>query len=195
MSKKNNVPMIKTNGDILSSSRINLPSIDKSFPMELPSTNLLQQLNPLEHISNTINRICYYKEQCKMLEVESLRIKEQANLMHSKIDSEFKKAMYELETRRKNNESKLIASANEFKQISIVKSELVKNISSLVSSICSKDVSLEDKKIMNESLIIMKGLLSGQRSESYEKFEKLLDSVDNSYKDVLFIENYQENYV
>ncbi|WP_211823859.1 hypothetical protein [Proteus terrae] len=130
-----------------------------------------------------------------MLEVESLRIKEQANLMHSKIDSEFKKAMYELETRRKNNESKLIASANEFKQISIVKSELVKNISSLVSSICSKDVSLEDKKIMNESLIIMKDLLSGQRSESYEKFEKLLDSVDNSYKDVLFIENYQENYV
>lgn len=195
MSKKNNVPVIQANRDIHTSSKINLPSIDKSFQMGLPSTNLLQQLNPLEHISNAISRICYYKEQCKILEVESLRIKEQANLMHSKIDSEFKKAMYELETRRKNNELKLITSANEFKQISIVKSDLVKNISSLVSSICSKEFSLEDKKIMNETLIIMKDLLSGQRSESYEKFEVLLNSVDTSYKDTLFIENHQEKYV
>ncbi|HFU3395576.1 TPA: hypothetical protein ACGQML_004371 [Escherichia coli] len=86
-----------------------------------PPATILQQLNPLEHISNAISRICYYKEQCKTIELESLRIKEQASLMHFKIDTEFKKAMYELETRRKNNELKLIAAANDFKQISLTK--------------------------------------------------------------------------
>ena len=40
--------------------------------------------------------------------------------------------MYELETRRKSNELKLIAAANDFKQISITKSDLIKEISKLV---------------------------------------------------------------
>lgn len=194
MSKKNNVPMIQNNGNLQPFSMGNLPSIGKTFPMEIHTT-ILQQLNPLEHISNAISRICYYKEQCKALELESLKIKEQASLMHLKIDTNFKKAMYELETRRKSNELKLIAAANDFKQISITKSDLIKEISKLVSSICSNDVSLESKKAMNDTLIIMKGMLSNQRSESYEKFKSLLSSIDSSYNDALLIEDHQDNYV
>ncbi|MFB6947993.1 hypothetical protein ACFCYL_42725, partial [Streptomyces sp. NPDC056305] len=64
MSKKNNVPMIQNNGNLQPFSMGNLPSIAKTFPMEIHTT-ILQQLNPLEHISNAISRICYYKEQCK----------------------------------------------------------------------------------------------------------------------------------
>lgn len=77
--------------------------------------------------------------------------------MHSKSTLNLKSNVWAW-NKKKNNELKLITSANEFKQISIVKSDLVKNISSLVSSICSKEFSLEDKKIMNETLIIMKDL-------------------------------------
>lgn len=85
--------MIQNNGNLQPFSMGNLPSIAKTFPMEIHTT-ILQQLNPLEHISNAISRICYYKEQCKALELESLKIKEQASFMHLKIDTNFKKAMY-----------------------------------------------------------------------------------------------------
>ncbi|MCX8265963.1 hypothetical protein, partial [Escherichia coli] len=78
-------------------------------------------------------------------------------------------------------ELKLIAAANDFKQISITKSDLIKEISKLVSSICSNDVRWKVKKAMNDTLIIMKGMLSDQRSESYEKFKSLLSSIDSSY--------------
>ncbi|HHU1474358.1 TPA: hypothetical protein ACUAEZ_004937, partial [Escherichia coli] len=60
---------------------------------------------------------------------------------------------------------------------------------------CSNDVSLESKKAMNDTLIIMKGMLSDQRSESYEKFKSLLSSIDSSYNDALLIEDHQDNYV
>ena len=48
---------------------------------------------------------------------------------------------------------------------------------------------------MNDTLIIMKGMLSDQRSESYEKFKSLLSSIDSSYNDALLIEDHQDNYV
>ncbi|MCX8265967.1 hypothetical protein, partial [Escherichia coli] len=78
-------------------------------------------------------------------------------------------------------ELKLIAAANDFKQISITKSDLIKEISKLVSSICSNEFRWKVKKAMNDTLIIMKGMLSDQRSESYEKFKSLLSSIDSSY--------------
>lgn len=171
-SKKNFMPI---SGDLLPQSN-KLPS-SLNVPMPSPSLNIIQQLNPLEHISNAIKTICYYKEQCKLIDLEMRRIEKGAEITMREIDKSFLIEMDKLKIKRVDAERKLGIAANQLKSQSVNREKLMESMTDLVKQICDPNLDIEHKKIINEAMQSIRDTLKSTNDSSYSILELLIINV------------------
>ena len=84
------------------SKQFQMRTIKSELPMPAapPSLGLLSMLNPLGAISDIVGSILEYKRQIKDIEFQMLKVREQASLMHDKIEIEKEIALATLEAQQ-----------------------------------------------------------------------------------------------
>ncbi|MEG6276154.1 hypothetical protein UXO72_23660 [Enterobacter hormaechei] len=150
-----------------------------NLPVSNPSLSIIQQLNPLEHISNAIKTICLYKEQCKLIDLEMARLENEAKITTKKIDKLFLIEMEKLKSKRESAEMKLRMAAGELKDRSVTRKELMESISSLVGEICNPEFSVEAKKIARDTIKDLREMLNSTNDSSFLTLELLINNVNH----------------
>ncbi|MGY0146057.1 hypothetical protein [Edwardsiella tarda] len=173
-SKKKPLPI---SGDLLPKGG-QLPSTLNS-PMPTSGISVFQQINPLEHISNSIKTICYYKEQCKLIDLEIERIEKNAEMTIRKIDKLFLIEMEKLKLKKEDSKKKLGMAADELRTHALTRKDLMLLISGMIDKICSPDITVEDKKILAKLIQDFRKTLESTNNTSYSILELLMNSVSN----------------
>lgn len=156
----------------------------------------LKSLNPLQFASETIAQITHYKIQVKNLEIEQIRIQEEAKIRHKQIDSALKAGLQLLEERRVALEMALEVVAKDLENTHLEKQNILDCISNLVKNISDTNLSIEEKQMSNTLLPELTGLLKTLGEQSTVKLDliakntqKALEAMPNSDRILTFSED------
>lgn len=137
---------------------------------------LLESLNPLGFISETIGQICYYRHQVKLLDVEQLRIDKEAELRHKQIDAALEASLKILEERRAAIADTLRIVSKELEQAHIERSRVLQIIENLTEKMVDPASGLEERQLYHSTIGYFAEVLTQMGDQSTAKLTLIADN-------------------
>jgi len=141
---------------------------------------LIQNVNPLQIVSEMIIQISYYKHQVKALEIELERINAEANIRHHQIDAALNAGMQLLEERRIVLQSSLAIVTKDLDNTHIEKKQILDSIDMLVKNICTPTLSSQDKQINHSIIATLTNTLKDMGEQSTIKLDLIVKNTQKT---------------
>ena len=150
------------------------PSGDVSFTSNVNS--FLKALNPLGAISETVGKIMACRVEIKRLKLEADTLKREYDSRNRMIDGTMKYAMKQLEQQRKEMENYFAHAAKQLNQAHLERKAIIDTISKSTKMMTDRRMSLEEKKLAQETITAMSKLLVESQQAGSATLSLLIDS-------------------
>ncbi|HHK5987826.1 hypothetical protein ACTHSQ_00970 [Neisseria sp. P0009.S008] len=139
--------------------------------------NFFQAINPLGMIAEAYARTLAYKIEIKRLEVEELRIIEQAKIAHNVINSTFQLKMAELENRRMELVGVYETVNRELERLHIERKTVLEMAKLAQQASFDPNISIEEKKLHQEMTIQLTKELPNFGNQASISLQNLVQSL------------------
>jgi len=124
-------------------------------PLEIFTQTGSASINPLDVIKELYSKILTYKTEVKRLNVEKERIRQQADIIHNKIDADFKLNLKMIQERENALASSFLTLDRKLKRTYIERKEMLQMAKECQANISKHDISTEEKKMHQENFLII----------------------------------------
>jgi hypothetical protein len=142
-----------------------------------PSINLMSMLNPLGAISDVVGSILSYKKGIKEIEYQMLQVKEQAALMHDKIEAEKNIALKKLEAQKFHITQYLEITRSTLREASSERNKVLSIMSNISKAILKEEISSGEKEEYRETINILSEVIIESGKQSMRNFNTAIEHI------------------
>lgn len=134
-------------------------------------------INSLDVIKELYSKTLTYKTEVKRLNVEKERIRKQAEIIHNKINADFKLNLKILQERENTLASHFLALDRKLKETYIERKKLLQMAKDCMTNISKRNISIEEKKMHHESFHIIMDCIKGSSNNDIISLQEVIGNL------------------